>query len=116
MGNRNTQDGCLQPAPFEGAIQVANRVIIYRLCPVAFEGATVRGWWCEIISPPYQRRCVPDLGRTRSFGIGAGRGIMMKSEGAVLEWVSPSFAHTRGRENDRGIAFQTGISSFWGTV
>ncbi|MDE0098548.1 MAG: hypothetical protein OXM87_02870 [Truepera sp.] len=36
---------------------------------------------------------------------------MMKSEGAVLEWVSPSFAHTRGRKNDRGIANDMAIFS-----
>ena len=43
MGNRNTQDCRLQPAPFEGAIQVANRVIIYRYALLLLRGATVWG-------------------------------------------------------------------------
>ena len=37
----------------------------------------------------------------------------MRSEGAVLEQVSSSFAYTGRRKDNREIAFQTGITSLW---
>ncbi|MCY4353517.1 MAG: hypothetical protein OXC09_01850, partial [Truepera sp.] len=45
------------------------------------------------------RRCVPDISKAHGIGIGAGRGVIMRSEGAVLEQISPSCTHIRGSRN-----------------
>ena len=52
MGNRNTQDCCLQPAPFEGAIQVANRVILYRYALLLLRGQLFGGGGVRLSHPP----------------------------------------------------------------
>ena len=78
--------------------QPQGRLLYERRSPAMAAGLTDRIW------------SVQELLRSPTY---PGRGVIMRSEGAVLEQIPPSCTHIRGRKNNREITSQTGITSFW---